>query len=640
MSSRNQFTYHNHLFQISHQSDEYEDLIYYTWNGTEWNETVVDSWGKVGSSSSIFLDSNNYPHIIYSNDSSGESKIAKWDGTKWNLSPYDFDTGIIYDGHISTEYNNGDFSIYMFIKVGDVTISPKPEWGPYWGEYDIYNVMKKTLNNGNWNSETIYDKGDLIFPSMVKDSDGFYHISYYDYDNNALNYSKSLLPVEPSKPENLTASVGSDYINLNWASPNDDGGKEITNYKIYRGTTTGSLSLLSTIGTVLYFNDTGVTFNQTYFYQISAVNSIGEGSLSDETNATLVSPIYLPSAPLNLQATAGYGQIILDWSLPSSDGGSNITNYKIYRGTTSNGETLLITLGNVLTYIDTSVTNGQTYYYKVGAVNSKGEGAKSNEASAIPSSEVTIPSAPLNLQATPGNGKIILDWSPPSSNGGAVITNYKIYRGTTSGSLILLTTIGNVSTYTDNFTLNDQTYFYKVSAVNSVGEGTESSEVSATPTTEIAIPSAPVNLQSTAGDGQVTLTWAIPSTDGGSSITNYMIYRGTTTGGETLLATIGNVQTYADSSVTNNQTYYYKITAVNSIGEGAYSNEITATPNTTIDDDSTDIGDDNASSILFPIIALIIIIAAIGGVIFALKRKPKNSEPSTGENQSPPPEKR
>jgi len=69
-----------------------------------------------------------------------------------------------------------------------------------------------------------------------------------------------------------------------------------------------------------------------------------------------------------------------------------------------------------------------------------------------------------------------------------------------------------------------------------------------------------------------------PSSDGGSTITNYMIYRGTSSGTETLLATIGNVLAYTDTGVTNDQIYYYKVKAVNIVGEGAYSNEVHATP--------------------------------------------------------------
>jgi PKD repeat protein len=97
-----------------------------------------------------------------------------------------------------------------------------------------------------------------------------------------------------------------------------------------------------------------------------------------------------PGAPTGLTASAGNGQVSLSWAAPASDGGVSITNYRVYRGTASGGETLLTSggcsgLGAVLSCTDTGLTNGQAYYYKVSAVNSLGEGAQSNEATATPS---------------------------------------------------------------------------------------------------------------------------------------------------------------------------------------------------------------------------------------------------------------
>ena len=96
--------------------------------------------------------------------------------------------------------------------------------------------------------------------------------------------------------------------------------------------------------------------------------------------------------------------------------------------------------------------------------------------------------------------------------------------------------------------------------------------------TRFSPPSEPLNLQATAGDNKVTLDWTAPSDSGGWAITNYKIYRGTTPGGETLLATIGNVLSYADTTVTNDVKYYYQVSAVNSVGEGPRSTEVSATP--------------------------------------------------------------
>src|SRR5205807_332875 len=146
------------------------------------------------------------------------------------------------------------------------------------------------------------------------------------------------------------------------------------------------------------------------------------------------------------------------------------------------------------------------------------------------------PSAPQNLAATAGNAQVGLTWQAPGSNGGSPITNYKLYRGLAPGSETLLTTVGAVTSYTDTAVTNGVTYYYQVSAVNSVGEGPRSNEASATPTAPATPPGAPQGLSATAGDATVTLTWSAPSSNGGSPITNYRIYRGTSSNGETLLA--------------------------------------------------------------------------------------------------------
>src|SRR2546426_5430767 len=95
----------------------------------------------------------------------------------------------------------------------------------------------------------------------------------------------------------------------------------------------------------------------------------------------------------------------------------------------------------------------------------------------------TVPSAPQSLLATGGNAKVTLSWQVPSSNGGSAITYYKIYKSTSSGTEVYLTTRGNVTSYTDLAVTNGNTYFYQVTALNSVGESPRSNEDSATPGT-------------------------------------------------------------------------------------------------------------------------------------------------------------
>jgi hypothetical protein len=93
----------------------------------------------------------------------------------------------------------------------------------------------------------------------------------------------------------------------------------------------------------------------------------------------------------------------LRWTAPG-DGGSAITNYQIYRGTSPDDLTLLHTTGNDATaYDDTAVQGGGTYIYEVSALNGGGEGPKSKEASATPPDTI-VPDTTITqgVCATPG----------------------------------------------------------------------------------------------------------------------------------------------------------------------------------------------------------------------------------------------
>jgi outer membrane protein assembly factor BamB len=185
-----------------------------------------------------------------------------------------------------------------------------------------------------------------------------------------------------------------------------------------------------------------------------------------------------------------------------------------------------------------------------------------------------VPGAPA-LSATAGNATTHLSWTAPS-DGGSPITGYRIYRATASGGETLLTPVsGSTLSYDDNNLTNGTTYYYRVSAVNGAGEGALSNEASATP--QGGAPSAPT-LSASAGNATVHLSWTAPS-DGGSPITGYRIYRATASGGEKFLRLVNaSTLSFDDNSVSNGTTYYYRVSAVNGAGEGALSNEASATP--------------------------------------------------------------
>jgi parallel beta-helix repeat protein len=90
----------------------------------------------------------------------------------------------------------------------------------------------------------------------------------------------------------------------------------------------------------------------------------------------------------------------------------------------------------------------------------------------------------------------------------------------------------------------------------------------------ISLPGAPIIISANSYGNAIHLNWSDPQSDGGIPITNYRIYRGTSRGTQTFLIEIGNITFYNDTTVNPRITYYYKISAVNALGEGVLSYEV------------------------------------------------------------------
>jgi hypothetical protein len=95
----------------------------------------------------------------------------------------------------------------------------------------------------------------------------------------------------------------------------------------------------------------------------------------------------------------------------------------------------------------------------------------------------TVAGAPTSLTATGRNGKVSLTWTTPASNGGAAITGYNLYRDIAPNAAVLIGNLGVVTSYDDGAITGGTLYYYRVTAVNAIGESTYSNESSATPTT-------------------------------------------------------------------------------------------------------------------------------------------------------------
>jgi hypothetical protein len=205
--------------------------------------------------------------------------------------------------------------------------------------------------------------------------------------------------------------------------------------------------------------------------------------------------------------------------------------------------------------------------------NSGGNGSGSGSGNSGGSGgTVTIPAAPTGVTATAGNAQVVIAWTASSG-----ATSYHVKRGTASAGPFTQISAPTTANFTDASVTNGTTYFYVVSALNSAGESANSTPASAKPAAptqpQSQIPPVPTNLVATAGNAQISLTWAISS-----GATSYHLKRSTATGGPYTQVSAPTTTSFTDTSLTNGTKYFYVVSALNSSGESANSAEANATP--------------------------------------------------------------
>ena len=366
----------------------------------------------------------------------------------------------------------------------------------------------------------------------------------------------------PQAPTSLVATPGDHSVSIAFTAPSD-GGSAITNYKYSMdgGATFTAFSPAITASPAVI---TGLTNGTSYDIQLLAVNAAGDGSASSQVTTN---PVTYPQAPTSLVATPGDQSVSIAFTAPN-DGGSAITNYKysLDGGATFTAFSPAITASPA---VITGLTNGTSYDIQLLAVNVAGDGTASATVASTPR---TTPQAPTNLVATPGNQSVSVSFTAPS-DGGSAITNYKYSINGGSTFTAFSPAITSSPAVITGLT-NGTSYDIQLLAVNAAGDGLNSATVSATPVTA---PQAPTSLVATPADGAISLAFTMPSSDGGSPITNYKL---STDGGATFTA-LSPAQTtspIAISGLTNGRTYQLQLKAVNAVGDSSASSQVSAMP--------------------------------------------------------------
>ena len=202
---------------------------------------------------------------------------------------------------------------------------------------------------------------------------------------NACVCGLEVLGTPPTAPTGLTATATgvNASVSLSWSAVAGAAG-----YNVYRGTVSGGPypEITYSLVTGTSYLDAALADNKTYYYYVTAVSAGGESGSSSIASAMPYTYNPPPAAPTSLTAYPAYAQNTLTWA--ASVGA---TSYSIYRSTSSGGETMVTANATVSSspYVDTGLTNGQTYYYVIQANNYSAASVSSGEAEGTPNSSAS-----------------------------------------------------------------------------------------------------------------------------------------------------------------------------------------------------------------------------------------------------------
>ena len=345
-------------------------------------------------------------------------------------------------------------------------------------------------------------------------------------------------------------SVASEETVTNSAT---NGGSEVTNYTVTSNP--DSIVFSSSTSPIIV---TSLTNGTPYTFTMTATNIVGQGPASNASSPVI--PAGVPGIPSAVIATPGNAQVGLSWTVPSNNG-AEITNYvieyKLHSTSTWTQFGHAISPATNITVVD--LVNGSLYDFRISAVNSTGTGSSSTPATE--STPRTVPGKPTITGVVRGDGQVAVSFDAPASDGGSAITNYTV----TSDPQGIVQT-GNASPIIIAGLTNGTPYTFTVRATNVAGDGVASDPSSSV--TPATVPGKATGAIATAGNGQATINFTAPLSNGGSAITGYTVY--SNNGGTDSNASTTNLS-HTVTGLTNGQTYTFTVVSINDVGTGSSS---------------------------------------------------------------------
>jgi titin len=388
--------------------------------------------------------------------------------------------------------------------------------------------------------------------------------------------SLTTLAVAPSAPRSVTSSgLASTSLTLSWLLPSSNGGSAITDYRVEVSSNGGLVwsTIDDGVSSNLAVDVSNLLKNKSYMFRVSAVNSVGVGSVSDVfTVSTLATVPSVPSALItsDLQSNS----VVLGWSAPADFGGVSLTDYVVETSRDGIAWSVVPHAVSVARSLKiTGLVPGVTYQTRVSAVSSVGQSEYLTGSFTTP---LAAPNVPRSLSSSAVTStSLTLSWLLPSSNGGSAITDYRVEVSSNCSTYTAINRVVSVNLGFKVTGLKAGTkYCFRVAAKNEIGFSTVSSILQVT--TVGNAPLAPTSLSVKAAKTSVTLGWKAPTVTGGSAVRNYVVEYSKNNGVSWLKVTkaVSTSRSLIVKGLKSKTSYLFRVTAVNDVGNSPASKRL------------------------------------------------------------------
>ena len=320
-------------------------------------------------------------------------------------------------------------------------------------------------------------------------------------------------------------------------------------YEVYRARSKdGDYIKYSTVTGTSYTNTSYIENGNTYYYKVRALDANGTaGAWSSVVSVTYKQTL---SAPAVTGGNDAQGRPTLTWKAVTG-----AAKYEVYRARSKDGDYIKYSTVTGTSYTNTSyIENGNTYYYKVRALDANGTaGAWSSVVSVT--YKQTLP-APTVTGGNDAQGRPTLTWKAVSG-----AAKYEVYRARSKdGTYTKYSTTTGTAYTNSSYLTSGATYYYKVRALDANGNaGPYSAVVSVTCRLKLT---APTVTGGTDAQGRPTLKW-----NAVSGAAKYEVYRARSMNGDYVKYSTVTGTSYTNTSyIENGNTYYYKVRALGSDG--------------------------------------------------------------------------